>query len=145
MGPPEAFPNDHPIIKSMEIVSFVNNADVIPRTSLFGLELGMRLWIALDSIKSFSFADRMKAVMSGKLPDEVSVSALELLKKTESKSKYKKMVTPGKVVWLVKQEDEIVVSCPEDPLCISDQPMFVGSTWLLDHSLIKYKAALETI
>ena len=145
IGPPEAFPPTHPVFSKIEIVSFVNNADVICRTSLFGLELGVRLWIALDSIQSFTFTAKMQALMKGKLPDDVVKEAMRLLHESECKSRYKKMITPGKCVWFIKQDDKIVVSCPSEPTKISTQPMFVGNSWLLDHSLVKYRAVMESV
>jgi hypothetical protein len=122
----------------------VNNADVICRTSLFGLELGMRLWIALDSIETFGFTDRLRALWQGTIPEEVRKRATELLSETEAQSRFKKMITPGKVVWLVHRDSKIIVSCPES-LVVTTQPMFVGTNWLRDHSLISYRAALESV
>jgi len=160
VGPPERFPADHPTVSRVEITSFVHNADVIPRTSLFALELGMRLWIALDVIEDFGMSDRLRSLVTGSIPENVSEQVMKLLKDNENKSNYHKMIVPGKIVWLVRNNDkvkppdsatnteeksELVVSCPSDPLSISTQPMFVGNSWLLDHRLSDYKKALEGV
>jgi hypothetical protein len=94
---------------------------------------------------SFGFKDKMQALMKGKLPEFVTREAMRMLQESESKSKYRKMVLPGKCVWLMQKDAKYVVACPEDPTFISSQPMFMGTTWLLDHSLTKYKAALEGV
>lgn len=145
VGPPSMFSESDPLISSLNIFNFVNKQDIIPRTSMRGLELGFRVWTALDNLDEFSFKERIQALFNWKIPETTLEKVQTQLK--EISSNYVQMLVPGKCIWLrdnTAGEGNVTLSVV-DSVTISTQPMFLGASCLWDHRLKDYKISLEDL
>ena len=110
-----------------------------------GLELGFRVWTALDNLDEFSFKERIQALFNWKIPETTLEKVQTQLK--EISSNYVQMLVPGKCIWLrdnTAGEGNVTLSVV-DSVTISTQPMFLGASCLWDHRLKDYKISLEDL
>lgn len=139
VGPPEHFSQAYLSNKKLAIHSFVNNDDVVPRTSMQSLNKTFRAWVAMDS--ELSIPAKLKSIFDGKLDPKVLVHIKEKMEiKHEDDCS---MFTPGTLWVLAYNQGGSKVIRLADNAQISSQPMFLGELWQEDHRLQSYQAVLE--
>lgn len=150
---------DEKTLTNLTFLNFVNNDDVVPRSCLYNLERSIRLWIALDSLEAFTYSERLWSLTQMRIPKRVCSLLDKILSKQDTTleaSRHLPLYVPGQCVWLVpktNQEQEQGEKHVIPPTGNTFFPqnnevymhrMFTGTTWLVDHSLAKYKQALES-